>query len=184
MDKSNLVSDKRLEETINNRIRWDIRVSQADVLIKVYNGRVSLYGYFDKPYRHKAVVDIIESTEGVEKLKDLSQVVNDYYRGDKEIESLITNQMTQFPCLKGEWIDIKSADGVVKLEGEVYRPELKAFAAKTVWELSGVQDCINLIQVKDISESRTLPRKTQADYLRRPQAWARTSESVAHNVHL
>jgi osmotically-inducible protein OsmY len=153
MEMAQQVSDRRLEEKINSRIRWDIRVSQADVLIKVHAGKVSLYGYFDKAFRHQAVIDIIESTEGVTNIKDLSQVIKDYYRGDNEIDSLITKQLAEYHFLKGEWIDVKSADGVVKLEGEVYRPELKAFAAKTAWELSGVQDCINLIQLKEVNES-------------------------------
>lgn len=154
MEASQQIADKRLEEKINSRIRWDIRVSAADVLIKVHGGKVSLYGYFDKAYRHQAVVEIIESTEGVTKLKDLSQVVHDYYRGDQEINNLITQQLAHYKFLEGEWIDVESADGVVKLEGEVFRPELKAFATKTTWELSGVQDCINLIQIKELSAAR------------------------------
>lgn len=159
MEVSQQIADKRLEEKINSRIRWDIRVSSADVLIKVHSGKVSLYGYFDKSYRHQAVVEIIQSTEGVTKFKDLSQVVQDYYRGDTEINHLIQQQLSQYKLLDGEWIDVESADGVVKLEGEVFRPELKAFATKTAWELSGVQDCINLIQVQDMRS--TLFNKNQ-----------------------
>src|SRR5690606_22314768 len=99
MEASQQIADKRLEEKINSRIRWDMRVSAADVLIKVHGGKVSLYGYFDKAYRHQAVVEIIESTEGVTKLKDLSQVVHDYYRGDQEINSLISQQLAHFKFL-------------------------------------------------------------------------------------
>jgi hyperosmotically inducible periplasmic protein len=155
MEMAQHISDKRLEERINDRIRWDIRVSEADVLVKIHGGKVSLYGYFDKTFRHQAVVDIIVNMEGVAKFKDLSQVVSDYYRGDKEIDSLIAKQLANHHFLKGEWIEAKTADGVVKLEGEVYRSEMKAFASKCCWELSGVQDCINLIQLKDLREEKS-----------------------------
>jgi hyperosmotically inducible protein len=90
-----------LLERIQNRIRWDIRVSNSDVSIKVKNGVVTLNGYFDKPYRHAAVVSVIKTTEGVVELKDQSQVVDDYCRTDKELETLISKQILTLPLLPG-----------------------------------------------------------------------------------
>ncbi|MBK7963841.1 MAG: BON domain-containing protein [Bdellovibrionales bacterium] len=141
-----------LLERIQNRIRWDIRVSNSDVSIKVKNGVVTLNGYFDKPYRHAAAVSVIKTTEGVVELKDQSQVVDDYCRTDKELETLISKQILTLPLLPGEWIDVDVCDGVVKLEGLVFRPRLKAFAARASWELSGIKDCINLIGLKESLE--------------------------------
>ena len=47
----------------------------------------------------------------------------------------------------GEHIEVDVKDGIVKLYGEVYRPRLKAMAVGAVWELSGVRDCQNLIEI-------------------------------------
>lgn len=146
--KHNKTEDQKLLERIQNRIRWDIRVSNSDVSINVKTGVVTLNGYFDKPYRHGAAVSVITTTEGVVELRDESQVVDNFYRTDKELEILISKQTLALPFLPREWIDVDVCDGVVKLEGLVFRSRLKAFAARASWELSGVNDCINLISLK------------------------------------
>lgn len=140
--------DKDLLKKIQARIRWDIRVSNSDISIDVKNGCVTLHGYFDKPYRHAAALNIITTTDGVADFKDKSQIVEDYFRTDKELEVLITKQVQALPFVSGEWIDVEVCDGVAKLEGRVFRPRLKAFAARATWELSGIKDCINLIDLR------------------------------------
>jgi hyperosmotically inducible periplasmic protein len=144
--------DQALLERIQTRIRWDIRVSNSDLMIVVKDGEVTLRGYFDKPYRHSAALSVITSTEGVELFRDESQVVDDYSRTDKELESLISKQVLAVPFLPGEWINVDVCDGVVKLEGLVFRARLKAFAARASWELSGIKDCINSINLKEVPE--------------------------------
>lgn len=172
--------DQILLERIQNRIRWDIRVSNSDVSIKIRSGVVTLNGYFDKSYRHGAAVSIITTTEGVVELKDQSQVVDDYYRTDKELEILISKQILALPFLPGEWIDVEVCDGVVMLEGLVFRPRLKAFAARASWELSGIRDCINLIGLKETPEEirRSLPIFDFSEL----NFSALTNRSVAHGA--
>lgn len=46
-----------------------------------------------------------------------------------------------------EQISVEVVDGFVKLEGVVHSPRQKAHAAGIVWELSGVADCMNLIEI-------------------------------------
>lgn len=151
--KSINTTDQDLLERIQSRIRWDIRVSNSDVSIRVREGEVILHGYFDKPYRHSAAVSVITTTEGVRIFKDESQVIDDYYRTDKELEILISKQILSLLFLPGEWIDVDVCDGVVKLEGLVFRPRFKAFAARASWELSGIKDCINLIDLRESPEA-------------------------------
>lgn len=164
--KHNKTEDQKLLERIQNRIRWDIRVSNSDILLNVKTGVVTLNGYFDKPYRHGAAVNVIITTEGVVELRDESRVVDDYYRTDNELEELISKQIHALPFLPSEWIDVDVCDGVVKLEGLVFRPRLKAFAARASWELSGINDCINLISLKEPPEE--IARILQTSYLIRP----------------
>lgn len=156
----NKTKDQKLLARIQNRIRWDIRVSNSDILINVKNGVVTLNGYFDMSYRHGAAVNAITTTQGVMALKDESRVVDDYYRTDKELKILISKQILTLRLLPGEWIDIDVCDGVVKLDGLVYRSRLKAFAARACWELSGIKDCINLISLTKAPEEigRPLPK--------------------------
>jgi hyperosmotically inducible protein len=149
MSMTNLTKDEILLKTIKDRIKWDIRVGNSDVLLKVEDGVVHLYGYFDKSYRHAAAKSIVGSTEGVHGFVDHSKVLLSYYRSDRELEGLIMRQITGMAFLPGEWIDAEVCDGVVKIEGVVYRPRLKAFAARSSWALSGVKDCLNLIEITE-----------------------------------
>jgi osmotically-inducible protein OsmY len=141
--------DKELFRKITSRIRWDIRVSNSDVSIDVNNGCVTLRGNFDKPYRQEAAISIITTTDGIADFKDHSKVIVDYFRTDSELETLISKQILAMPFVSGEWIDVEVFDSVAKLEGLVFRPRLKAFAARATWELSGIKDCINLIDFKE-----------------------------------
>jgi osmotically-inducible protein OsmY len=145
--KNNKIKDKELLKLIQMRVRWDIRVSNSDIAIKVKNGCVHLSGVFDKPYRHAAAVDIIKTTEGVKEFLDHSKIVKGYFRSDKALEILISKQLLSLPLLQGEWIDVEVSKGVARLKGHVFRSRLKAFAARATWELSGVRDCINLIEL-------------------------------------
>jgi osmotically-inducible protein OsmY len=155
LKKTNLYvpEDKRLLDTIKDRIRWDIRVSNSDISVQVKDGVVILDGYFDLPYRHAAALDVIGTTEGLKGIEDRSMVVDDYRRTDKDLEILISKQLLSQNFLSGEWIDVTVRGGVVTLEGAVYRSRLKAFAARSVWELSGVKDCFNLIDLKEIPQT-------------------------------
>jgi osmotically-inducible protein OsmY len=146
------IDDHRLLERIRARIRWDIRVSNSDISLKVRDGRVTLFGYFDKPYRHAAAVNVITSAEGVKNFEDQSQVLGDYFRTDKELETLISKQVLGMAFSPGEWIDVSVCDGVARLEGRVSRSRHKAFAARATWELSGIKDCINMIEIGETPE--------------------------------
>lgn len=179
MSSALYLSDQWLEKKIKERMHWDIRVSSSDILIKVNSGKVTLYGYFDKPYRHAAVVEIIKNTEGVHDFKDLSHVIKDYYRGDREIESILHKKLESLQLIKGEWIEVRSTDGVVKLEGVVYRNRLKGFAASYAWQLSGVKDCLNLIQIKRLPQKEIFVEPYQQKQSSRGGAQQQIAEAVA-----
>jgi hyperosmotically inducible protein len=148
-----IIRDNILLETIKSRIRWDIRVSNSDICLKVSNGVVELNGLFDEEYRQAAANQIIGSTAGVLEIEDRSRVLRDYRRSNRDLIFLISKQISTLLLASGEWIDIDVADGVVKIEGQVCRPRLKAFAARMAWAHSGVRDCMNLIEVVDTPRS-------------------------------
>jgi osmotically-inducible protein OsmY len=145
--------DDSLLKKIKARIRWDIRVSNSDIYLKVKNSVVTLDGCFDKPYRHAAAVNIIKSTDGVTEFKDKSVTVGDYFRTDKELQTLITEQIKTLTLGPEEWIEVSVQSGVVKLIGSVSKPRHKAFASRSVWELSGIKDCLNQIEIGNSSDT-------------------------------
>lgn len=147
MNNSNVNSENEVLQRIRDHIKWDKRVSLADLNITARNGVIVLNGYVDSTYKKNAALDIVSSTEGVWSVENHITVPMDYFRADDEIKTLVEKQLQDLNRLSGEHIEVEVLEGVVKLEGEVFRPRLKAMADSVVWELSGVRDCLNFIEI-------------------------------------
>lgn len=141
--------DNELARKLRDRIKWDKRVSIADLEIVVHGGVVIVSGFVDTSHKKNAALEVISDTEGVWAVEDRIVVPVDYYRTDQELKEILETQLEEMIKVGGEHIEIDVVDGVVKLEGEVFRPRLKAMAVSAAWELSGVHDVLNFIEIKD-----------------------------------
>lgn len=141
-------SDGELSRILRDRIKWDKRVSVADLNIVVRDGVVIVSGFVDTSYKKTAALEVITETEGVWNIEDRIVVPGDYFRSDEEILKILKEQIDEIIKIGGEHIEVDVADGIVKLEGEVFRPRLKALAVASAWELSGVRDVLNFIEIK------------------------------------
>ncbi len=139
--------DRVLLKRIQERIRWDKRLSPADVHVAIDHGYVTLWGSVDSEFRRKAADEVVWSTDGILSLDDRVVASGEFFRSDTEIKALIEEQLRLLTFLDGERITVAVVDGIVKLEGEVYRLRLKGFASGAVFELSGVKDCLNMIEL-------------------------------------
>lgn len=140
--------DNDLGRILCDRIRWDKRVSLADLDIVVRGGVVIVSGFVDTSYKKNAALEVISETEGVWSIEDRIVVPGDYQRSDEEIVKILKDQLDEMIKIGGEHIEVDVVDGIVKLEGEVFRPRLKAMAVASAWELSGVRDVLNFIEIK------------------------------------
>lgn len=140
--------EPELLHLIKERIEWDKRVSLADLEIVVRSGIVIVNGFVDCSYKKAAALEIVAETEGVWSVEDRIVVLTSYIRSDTEIKKILDQQIEGMIKVHGEHIEVEVLDGVVKLEGEVFRPRLKAMAVAAAWELSGVRDCFNFIEIK------------------------------------
>lgn len=156
-------NDNELGRKIRDRIKWDKRVSAADLDVVVRDGVVIVSGYVDTSYKKNAALEVISETEGVWQLEDRIVVPVDYFRSDAEIRRILEGQLAEMILLDGEHIEVLVAGGVVYLEGEVLRPRLKALAVAAAWELSGVQDVQNDIVIKD--PPRKIPLASDYEYV-------------------
>lgn len=160
---TNNKSDQELLRIIKSRIRWDKRVSEADLDIVVRGGVVIVSGYVDTSYKKNAAIEVLSETEGVWNIEDRIVVPVDYYRSDEEILKILKSQTDEMVKICGEHVEVTVADGVVKLEGEVFRPRLKAMAVAAAWELSGVRDVHNFIQIR--YPPRRVPQLEEGGFL-------------------
>ncbi|QDK39280.1 BON domain-containing protein [Bdellovibrio sp. NC01] len=139
--------DNELSRKIRDRLKWDKRVSVADIEVFVRGCNVIVTGFVDTAYKKNAALEVVSDTEGVWSIEDRIVVPADYFRSDEEIRNILNNQVAEMIKLGGEHIEIDVIDSVVTLRGEVFRPRLKAMAVASAWELSGVRDVLNLIQI-------------------------------------
>lgn len=136
-------------KSIRNRMKWDIRVSRSDVEVFCEEpGEVIVRGEVDSAFRKQAVMEIVESNHGVIRIVDQVQIRPEFKRSDDELRLILCTAIQDLKFGIGEWIDVSVTGGVVRYSGVVFRPRLKAAAAKAAWELSGVLDCQNEILVK------------------------------------
>jgi osmotically-inducible protein OsmY len=149
MTASQQEQNNEILSQIKNRIKWDKRVSLADIRLSMQNDVLTVSGFVDTSYKKHAVLEIVNSIPGLFAIEDRIVVPSDYYRTDEELANIIRDQLCEVLKLGGEHIEVDVVDGVVKLEGEVFRPRLKAMASGIAWELSGVRDCLNFIEIVD-----------------------------------
>ena len=141
--------DRVLMKRVLERMRWDQRVSIVDIKIKIQEGYVTLTGEVDSNFRRGAALELVGHTEGIQGYQDDIVVVAGYTRSDTDLATIIKEQLAAISLMPGEEISARVVDGTVCLRGVVYRSRPKANAAGMVWALSGVRDCINLVEVAE-----------------------------------
>ncbi|MEK2689161.1 BON domain-containing protein [Bdellovibrio sp. GT3] len=139
--------DTDLRRKICERLKWDKRVSPADFDVIVRGCAVIVTGSCDTSFKKMAALELVSNIEGVWSIEDRIVVPSDYYRSDEELKMLIEQSLEDFVKIGGERIEVLVEDGIVTLEGEVFRPRLKALAVGSAWELSGVADVVNNILI-------------------------------------
>lgn len=142
-----LEEDKNLRKFIQSSIDWDKRVSIYDVSVQVRNGVVTVSGQIDSYFKRQAVLDLLHSIQRVRCVIDELRVIDEPLRTDGEIRRLIELSFKKLILMPGEYLEVDVVGGVVKLEGVAYRPRTKGLAASFAWELSGVNDVLNLIDL-------------------------------------
>lgn len=178
--KFDIIADYKLLDLIKNKIKWDKRVSISDLVITSKNGHITVVGMVDSSYRKKAIFEIISSIEGVFKVDNLVTVPSEFQRSDSRIKSLICEQLSLTRLGLNESISVEVNNGCVKLFGTVYDSRKKAQAAGIVWELSGVNDCMNMIQVKGAPPTPSIFGVTRKNFT---YLGAEVLERLATTVH-
>lgn len=139
--------DQSLTKRIQDRLKWDKRVSNTDVSVMSRSGKVTLIGNVDSAQKQIAAFELARSTKGVTYVENKITVSGNFLRSDSELSNLIRLKVSKMALVGKEFISIQVENGVVKLEGVVSSKQKKAQAASFVWELSGTVDCRNNIEL-------------------------------------
>jgi len=149
--------DQNLTKRIQDRIRWDKRVSNTDVHVMSRSGKVTLIGNVDSNTKKLAALELARSTKGVSSVENKIEVSGNFQREDSELANLIRLKISKMALVGKEFISIQVDNGVVRLDGTVSSKQKKAQAASFAWELSGTVDCQNNITLlTDSSQSSSM----------------------------
>ena len=155
--------DQNLTKRIQDRIKWDKRVSNTDVHVMSRSGKVTLIGNVDSALKKTAALELARATKGVSSVENQIEVSGNFQRDDAELTNLIRHKISKMALVGKEYISIQVERGVVKLEGIVSSKQKKAQAASFVWELSGTVDCQNnislLTEASEVASSGTSAAK-------------------------
>lgn len=151
--------DQNLTKRIQDRIKWDKRVSNTDVHVMSRSGKVTLIGNVDSSMKQMAALELAQSTKGVTSVENKIEVSGNFQRDDDELSNLIRLKISKMALVGKEFISIQVEKGVVRLEGVVSSKQKKAQAASFVWELSGTVDCQNNITLLSSSQDSSTLEK-------------------------
>ena len=147
--------DIALSKRVQDRISWDKRISNVDVHVLSHSGQVTLIGKVDSIFKKTAAMEIVKNTKGVTRVINQLEIPTVFHREDAEIKNLIDFRLKNIGLSGNEIVTVKVSSGVVRLEGVVTSLRKKAQASGIVWELSGVRDCMNLVQIEDGNTTST-----------------------------
>ena len=94
---------------------------------------------------------------------------------DTQIHAKLTNQFVQSDFSLVTAVDVSVNDGAVLLTGKVKTPEEKILATKLAWEIRGVREVVNELQVTDASSIKDIAKDLAASATLRTKLGAQRS---------
>lgn len=157
------VSDKDIVANIQQKISADSEVSNTNVNISSNKGEVNLSGTVDTDQQASTLVEIAQSTPGVDdvdtpdlKVKDSSQPMTDAYITAKVKGLFLREKLFSEKDIAAMSVDVETKDGVVHLAGTAdSKAEIQnaIHLAKSVKGVKKVESHIKLSNEKPSNEN-------------------------------
>lgn len=175
----NVKTNADLQKDVYDELRWDPRITEADIGVSVINGVVTLSGNIPT-FAEKWAAE-----EATRKVSGVTAVVNQIdvklpghlVKDDQEIAEAAIRAFEWNVWVPQGKIKIMVEKGWVTLTGEVEHDYQRRSAEKAVLNLSGVRGVINEVTVEP-------PLKSKDIQLQIKRALHRHAEEDAENVHV
>jgi osmotically-inducible protein OsmY len=144
------MTDRELQEQVQNALDWEPSVDAAEIGVSVDNGVVTLRGDV-KTYSEKATAERVAL--GVYSVKAVANDVNvrlagGYQRTDTDIAQVVVSALRWNTTVPDEKITVSVGDGWVTLKGTVDWEYQRQAAANAIRDLAGVRGVTNTIAIK------------------------------------
>jgi osmotically-inducible protein OsmY len=169
------MTDRQLQEHVQNALDWEPSVDAADIGVTVEKGIVTLRGDI-KSYAEKAAAERVAlRVYGVKAVANdlVVRIGTDLKRTDSEIAQAAVNVLKWNSRLPADRITVAVSNGWVTLKGTVDWNYQRDAATKTVRDLMGVVGVANGIEVKAHVSVADVQSKIQAALTRSAEVDAR-----------
>jgi osmotically-inducible protein OsmY len=187
------MTDRDLQEHVQNALDWEPSVDAADIGVSVDNGIVTLRGDV-RTYLEKAAAERVAF--GVYGVKAVANDVNvnlsdGQHRTDTEVAQAVVSALKWNTAVPDDKLSVSVSNGWVTLKGHVEWEYQRAAAENTVRDLIGVRGVTNTIAVLpriraiDVKSKieAALKRSAEVDARRINVAVADGTVTLSGNVH-
>jgi osmotically-inducible protein OsmY len=142
-------SDEQIQADVLAELKWDTRLSPAEVGVKVKHGVVTLVGEIDSWGKYMAAQDAAHRVSGVLDIANdlVVRIPGGAQHSDTDIAIAVRNALEWDVFVPDRKIRSTVRDGVVTLEGDVELAAERADAERAVRNLIGVRRVENHIVV-------------------------------------
>jgi osmotically-inducible protein OsmY len=157
-------SDLQLHKDVAEELRWDPRVTEAEIGVAAKGGVVTLTGNVDTFAQKYAAEKAVERVTGVRAFAEELKVrpAGLFVRDDTEVAHSAINALSWNIEVPAEKITAKVENGWITLKGEVNWNYQKVAAERAVRYLRGVKGISNLIDVKPKASPVEVKSKIEA----------------------
>lgn len=152
-----MTTDSFLKESVEDELRWDLRVDEAHIGVSAHDGSVTLSGRVTTYPAKMAAIEAAKRVRGVRAVADDVEVhlPSQHRREDSDVAERIAHVLEWNVSIPHTNIQAKVSSGYVTLTGEVDWEHQRRHVEQQVRHVGGVIGVVNSITIK--------PRTTPAD---------------------
>jgi osmotically-inducible protein OsmY len=156
-------TDMQLKQDVEEELRWDPKVSAAQIGVSVDKGIVSLTGVVDTYAAKYAAEDAAKRVYGVRTVAEelTVKILSEHKRSDSEIGAAIEGAF-KWNVEVPKTVTATVQNGAVTLEGKVTWNYQRDAAERAVRYLAGVVTVYNSISIKPGASASQVKEKVQA----------------------
>ena len=143
-------TDSQLQRDVQDQLKWEPSIRDAEIGTSVKDGVVTLTGYVDSFAEKWAAVRAVERLSGVKAAADNMEVrlPSSHTRSDTDIAHAAVRALEWDIQVPNDRIKMTVRDGWITLEGDVEWQYQRTAAERAVRYLTGVKGVTSLVAVK------------------------------------
>ena len=166
-------SDKDIQDSVVLELKWDPKITSADIAVAVKDGVVTLSGFTHSYWEKEAAEKAAKRIYGVRGVANDIEVKLPATRTDPEIARDAVHELESHVSIPADHIKVTVKHGLITLEGQADWQYQRELAEAAVKKLKGVIGVINNIGVKPRVSPSDVKSKIEEALLRSAEVDAR-----------